>query len=185
MKIRSLAKDELARDSRSNSRRIETGSESGAGAVEMAVILPLLVLFVAGIMDFGMVFSNLMSLRQGLGAGVRQGIVAQPGTSTTCPMPGAGAASTQTKQLICLIKDRIDLDANDTRTRIVFPGVKTRGGSMIICAQYPLESTTTILGPMLSGQLKSKVEMRIEQDLTAYSAASETALTGGNWSWCA
>jgi hypothetical protein len=41
------------------------------------------------------------------------------------------------------------------------------------------------LDPMLNGILKSKVQMRIEQDLTAFAATEETALPGGSWTWCA
>ncbi|HEX2148560.1 MAG TPA: hypothetical protein VHI31_00075, partial [Actinomycetota bacterium] len=87
-------------------------------------------------------------------------------------------------KLMCLTKGLIDLDETNTRTMISFPGVKTKGGSLVICAQTPLESKTTIFDPLLSGALKAKVHMRIEQDLSAYGTASETALSGSDWTWC-
>lgn len=160
-------------------------SERGASAVEMALVLPALVLLLAGIMDFGLVFNDLMALRQGVGAGVRQGVVAQSGTSSTCTITGAAIANTETRKLMCLTKGLIDLDEAETRTMISFPGVKTKGGSLVICAQTPMESKTTIFDPLLSGALKAKVHMRIEQDLSAYGTASETALAGSDWTWCA
>lgn len=159
-------------------------SERGASAVEMALILPVLLMFLAGIMDFGLVFNNLMSMRQGIGASVRQGIVAQPGSSSSCSITGAAGATAPTQKLICLTKSSMGLDPADSRTKISFPTTKVRGGSLILCAQYPLDSTTSLFDPLLNGVLKAKVEMRIEQDLSAFGSTSETALPDGDWTWC-
>lgn len=158
--------------------------ETGATGVEMALVLPLLVMLIAGVMDFGMVFSDLMSLRQGVGAGIRHGIVDQSGSSSSCTVTGA-SASGDTLALICLVKDRIALDDANTRVKIAFPGSKLKGGSLVICAQYPMESITTMFDPIMNGELTSKVEMRIEQDLSALSSAEETPLPGGDWAFCA
>lgn len=162
-----------------------SSDEDGASAVEMALVLPVLVLIVAGIIDFGLVFNDLMALRQGLGAGVRQGVVAQAGTNSSCTLTGAAAANTETKKLMCLTKSLVALDQTNTRTMVSFPGSKTKGGSLILCAQTPLESATTIFDPILDGALKAKVHMRIEQDLSGFGSASESALSGSDWSWCA
>jgi hypothetical protein len=159
--------------------------ETGASAVEMALVAPVLVLLMAGLIDFGLVFNDLMSLRQGLGAGIRQGGVAQPGSVTACSLSGAGTATTETKKLMCLTKSTVGLGQANTRTKVVFPGSKLKGGSLIVCAQTPLNSATTVFNPILNGALKAKVQMRIEQDLSAYGNASETALANSDWSWCA
>jgi hypothetical protein len=160
------------------------GSEGGASAVEMALVAPILVILLAGIVDFGLVFNDLMSLRQGVGAGVRQGVVAQGGSNASCPLTGAAAAPTETKKLMCLTKSLVGLPTVSTRTKVAFPGSKLKGGSLIVCAQSPLESATTVFSPLLSGALKAEVQMRIEQDLSSYGSASETALAGSDWSWC-
>ncbi|MEX2552383.1 MAG: TadE/TadG family type IV pilus assembly protein [Actinomycetota bacterium] len=165
-------------------RLVRLKGESGASAVEMALILPVLLLFLAGIMDFGLVFNNLMSMRQGIGSSVRQGIVAQPGSSSDCSITGAAGATAQTQKLICLTKTSMGLDPADSRTKISFPTTKVKGGSLILCAQYPLDSTTSLFDPLLHGILKAKVEMRIEQDLSAFGSTSETALSEGDWTWC-
>lgn len=148
------------------------------------MVLPFLILVLAGIIDFGLVFSDLMSLRQGVGAGVRQGVVAHAGTASTCTITGAAAANLETRRLICLTKGMIGLDEADSRTMVSFPASKLKGGSLIICAQHPLESSTLVFDSILDGQLKAKVEMRIEQDLSAFDSAAETALPGGDWTWC-
>jgi Flp pilus assembly protein TadG len=150
----------------------------------MALVAPVLVLLLAGILDFGLVFNDLMSLRQGVGAGVRQGVVAQAGSTTSCSLNGAAAATTETKKLMCLTKSMVGMDPAITRTKVAFPGSKLKGGSLVVCAQTPLDSATSIFDPLLNGALKAKVEMRIEQNLSAYGSASETALSGADWSWC-
>ena len=165
-------------------RRLRSKDESGVAALEMALVLPALITLLAGIVDFGLVFNNFMAIRQGIGAGVRQGVVAQAGTSSSCPLSGVSGAPTATKELMCLTKGMIGLDSATTRTKVYFPGVKTKGGSLVLCAQSPLDSTTGLFEPVLDGILKAKVEMRIEQDLSAFGSASETSLPGGDWTWC-
>ncbi len=159
-------------------------NEAGATAVEMALVLPLLVVLVAAIFDFGLVFNDLMTMRQGVGAGVRQGVVAQAGTSDSCSITGAAAATSSTRKLMCLTKGLVGLDPATSRTMVSFPGVKTKGGTLILCAQYPLDSATTVFDAILDGALKAKVEMRIEQDLSTFASAAETALPGSDWGWC-
>jgi Flp pilus assembly pilin Flp len=163
--------------------RTGAADEAGASAVEFALVMPVLVLFVAGIVDFGMLFSNLTALHQGVGAAVRQGVVGKPGTLSNCSVVGLSSGiPVETTSLICLTKDRIGLEGS--RVKVSFPGAKTKGGALLVCAQYPLESLTGFFDPMLSGVLKSKLQMRIEQDLTGYAATEETALPGGTWTWC-
>ena len=158
-------------------------SEDGS-AVEMALVLPVLVLILAGILDFGLVFSDLMALKQGVGGGVRQGVVAQPGSTSSCSITGAAGATTDTKKLMCLTKGMVGLKPAETRTKIYFPGSKLKGGSLVVCAQTPLDSASSIFDPILNGALKARVHMRIEQDLSSFGNSSETALAGSDWSWC-
>jgi Flp pilus assembly pilin Flp len=163
--------------------RIKAADQTGASAVEFALVMPVLALFIAGIVDFGMVFSHLTALHQGVGAAVRQGVIAKPGTTSSCGLVGlASGVALESKSLMCLAKDRIGLVGS--RVKLGFPGVKTKGGSLLLCAQHPLESLTGFFDPMLSGALKSKVQMRIEQDLTAFAATEETPLQGESWTWC-
>ncbi|HEU4867049.1 MAG TPA: TadE family protein, partial [Actinomycetota bacterium] len=165
-------------------RRSSLRSETGGSAVEMALVLPVLALILAGILDFGLVFSDLMALKQGVGAGVRQGVVGQTGSVSSCSINGAAGATTDTKKLMCLTKDHVGLDDAETRTMVSFPDSKLKGGSLIICAQTPLESASTFFDPILNGALKARVHMRIEQDLSTFGTSSETALAGSDWSWC-
>jgi hypothetical protein len=158
--------------------------ERGAALVEFALILPVLSLFLFGMMEFGIGFNNLNSLRQGTREGARQGVVDTFGGDTDCVVTGT-TPSTTVKELICLIKDRIGLAEEDVRVKVAFPTTNDEGESLIVCTAYPLTSVTGFFSALLDGKLQTtKVEMRIEsanEDLLAY---AETPVPGSSWSWC-
>jgi len=52
--------------------------ERGQGLVEFALILPVLLLILVGIIEFGSVYSKVISMRQGVREAGRQGSVAKP-----------------------------------------------------------------------------------------------------------
>lgn len=53
------------------SRQLSAGEDSGAAAVEFALVLPLLLLLVFGIMDFGRAYNMQIALTQAAREGVR------------------------------------------------------------------------------------------------------------------
>src|SRR4051812_5771486 len=66
-------------------------SERGAVLVEFALVVPVLVLLVFAIIDFGFTFNDWISVRQGARDGLRQAIV-----KTTPNAPGGGTWSCPT-----------------------------------------------------------------------------------------
>jgi hypothetical protein len=58
--------------------------ERGAVAVEMAIVLPLLLLLVGGIVDFGRAFLTNLSLSSAAREGVRAAVLI-PGATASCP----------------------------------------------------------------------------------------------------
>ncbi|MDQ3216327.1 MAG: pilus assembly protein, partial [Actinomycetota bacterium] len=56
--------------------------ERGAAAIEMALVLPLLVLLVFGIIEFGFIFNRYISVTHAAREGVRQlAVGVDPGTA--------------------------------------------------------------------------------------------------------
>jgi Flp pilus assembly protein TadG len=159
--------------------------ERGAALVEFAIVFPLLFLLVSGMLDFGMVFVNLNSARQGVREGARQAVVANFGGSTSCTLTTTGTLDSATRELMCLTKDRMGLAEADTRVKVAFAGTNTVGGALLVCAQHPMTSMTGVFRPLMTGKVTtSKVEMRIEKVDLALTAGEETALPGESWSWC-
>ena len=59
-------------------RRAAQGrSDGGATAVEFALVAPILLLLVFGIIEYGLWFSDSLATRQGVREAARQGVVAQ------------------------------------------------------------------------------------------------------------
>lgn len=60
-------------------RRLRRSADNGVAAVEFALILPVLLLLVLGIINFGFLFGQKLSLNQAVREGARQAVV--PGTN--------------------------------------------------------------------------------------------------------
>jgi Flp pilus assembly protein TadG len=63
-------------------RRRRAGREDGAAAVEMALILPVLLIVVFGIIEFGFAFNAQIALTQAVREGVRVGAIGEAPSET-------------------------------------------------------------------------------------------------------
>ena len=170
-------------------RRPTKPDESGATLVEFALIAPVLFLIVAAIIDFGLTFSDYITVRGGVGQAARQGAVANFGNS--CTLNGfSSTPSTNVQRLMCTVKNRIGLNPSEVYVKVQFDpsgsaNYKVTNG-LIVCAQTPMSSRTGLTSPFLDGRfLKSKVQMSIEQTSGVTENGGEEALpAGADWSWC-
>lgn len=160
--------------------------------VEMALVLPLLLLIVFGIIEFGTTYANYIGLRDGVRQAARSGSVGTMGSTTSCDLVGAGEASTEIRRLMCLTKSQTGLDTEQVRVKIMSadpsfsgPGTFAKNDALIVCAQIPTEAVTGFLGTALTGNtLRTKVAMRIEDSDLVATAGDEDPPTGQDWSWC-
>lgn len=158
--------------------------DRGAVLVEFALILPVLVLLLFGIAEYGIAFNNLNSLRQGTREGARQAVVATVDTDSSCTLTGI-SPNTETRRLLCLIKDRIGLDPAKLRLKIEFPTANEEGESVLVCSQYPLNSVTGLFSSLLGGRIQTtEVLMRIESKDEDFQETAETPVASNNWSFC-
>ncbi len=176
--------------------------ERGASMVEFALILPLLILFVFGIIEFGATFNNYQALRQGVREAARQGAVGNfgpaynaPPTSTNCHLDLAGGSPTDNvKNLMCLTKSQVGLDASKVKVKVLSGGSdftsagtfsKSANDSLIVCAQYRLTPMTSLFSPFLGGKyLRTKAAIRIEKDDITATGGEENPPSGSDWNWC-
>lgn len=162
------------------SRRLRRGSDRGAAVVEFALVVPIFVLLVMGIIDFANAYNDYNSVRQGVREGARQIVVADWGTD------GCTTGSSSNRAA-CVTKARVGLNAADTRVKLKLPTTYAPGNQVTVCVMYPIRSLTGMFGPILNGgAARSKLTMRIEQidDANPIVAYEETALAGQTWSWC-
>ncbi len=161
-------------------RRLRASDERGASLVEFALVLPVLMTLIFGVVEFGLVYNDYIGLRQGARDAARQAVVAEFGSVTCTPVgySTAGAA----KNLMCLAKDRSEQD--DVRVKLVVPAPYVVGSTLVVCTQRGLQSHTGLFAGILNDiEIKTEVKMRVEQVGSLVSAA-ETAPASGDWSWC-
>lgn len=144
--------------------------DRGVALVEFAIALPLLAMFVFGIIDFGWAFSQNIDVRQAAREGARLAVV----------NAATGAdADTRRDDLIAEIRARsTELADDETSVYIALQdddadgNAGERGETVVVCVRYPLRSLSGITGTFLSGDLTTKSVMRMEQVATFSSGAS-------------
>jgi hypothetical protein len=129
--------------------------ESGASLVEMAIVIPLFLILVMGIIEFGFLFYRNISINQGVRDAARSAVVG----NYAC---GAGTA---TQEISCLADKRSGL-ATTTSYVHLESGVDI-GDEITVCSDYAESAITGLMQPFLPGHLKSKVTMRLEKALPA------------------
>jgi hypothetical protein len=168
--------------------------------VELAIILPIFLLLVFGVIEFGITYNNLITVRQGTREAARQGAVgnfgsaANFGSPPSCSLTGVSAGtSDDIKYLMCTAKQQIGLRYSNTRVKVLSAsadfsttGTFQKGEAIVVCVQYPVDAMAKFVSPVLGGAvLKSKTAMRIETSYTTpETGGEETALSGSSWSWC-
>src|SRR3954471_24624706 len=103
-----------------SSIRRRSRREERAALVEFALILPILVLLLFGLIDFGFIYNDYLQVRQGVRDGARQGAVANFGTTASCNNSGflPASTSTQAQSLICTTRGLIGLESNKMRVAV-------------------------------------------------------------------
>lgn len=164
--------------------------------VEFALVAPVLCLLLFAVIDFGLILSDDIGLRQGVREAARQATVGDVGTASCTPV-GASAGSADMKKVICLAKARSDVGGSGMRVAVRFATASGTtatdlssdykvGNALIVCALTPMESRTGFFNPLLGGNyMRTKVVMRIEKVAAGtQNAALETAPAGQDWTWC-
>jgi TadE-like protein len=166
-------------------------SERGAVLVEAALILPLLLALVLGMIDYGFTFNDAIAVRQGGREGLREAIVntkpPAPNGTWNCPTgSGAPAAGTDAYNILCFTKLMVGLNQSKTVVKVYFTNFSA-GQPVKICVQYKASSVTGAYKAFLDGKvLATSVESLVEQTQASMTAFAETSWPDGsgavNWS---
>jgi hypothetical protein len=130
-------------------RRARQPEERGATLVEFAFVLPLFILLLFAIIDFGWIFTQFLDVKQGAREGARLAVVNDcVGSGSTCRDDIA--------QKVCDRTQDLDNDAEDVTFGI-------NGDIAEVTLQYPARSLTGMMSAFINGDLTSKVHMRVEK----------------------
>ncbi|HEV3478267.1 MAG TPA: TadE family protein [Gaiellaceae bacterium] len=127
--------------------RVAFRSERGQSLTEFALVLPLLVVLLFGIIQFGITFNNYISLTDAVRAGARKGAVARhlddPVGSTVAQVQASAS----------------DLDA--AQLQISVESTWEHGEAVTVTASYPYE--IRLFGiPLKEGRMSSTTTERVE-----------------------
>lgn len=135
-------------------RRIRKAQE-GQAMVEFALVIPLLLLLIFGIIQFGILFNNYLTLTDAVRAGARQASVSRtlptPVATTTARVQGSAAGLDKNK-LEILVTAFNPADGSATWAQ---------GGDVTVEAKYPYH--INLFGfVVMSGKIQSKTTERLE-----------------------
>ena len=142
-----------------NPRLLKRRRQRGAAIVEFALIVPFLLTILFAVIEFSVVFSQVLDMRHGAREGARLAAVDFDST-------GSGVPATQTNELVTEICSRID-DPTVTRVTLTFPIVADTGVGdfAYIKVDRDLSTITGFFDTVLTGvQPSSDVVFRLEQN---------------------
>jgi Flp pilus assembly protein TadG len=171
-------------------RRAGRRDERGASAVEFALILPLLMVMIFGIIDYGFFFFDSIGLRQGSREAARAAVVLRVDT-------GACGTTVSYANIACTAREGSNnvLGQGSPRVKVKMyinmsaPNTSNawkQGNQFVVCTQVAEDAITGLVPFPNGGIMKSKTVMSIEKDsaVPSGSLVSDAAPSGGSWSWC-
>jgi Flp pilus assembly protein TadG len=152
--------------------------ERGNALVEFAIVVPLMLLLVFGIIEWGVLLNRRIDLTQGVREAGRQGAVASyAGGLASC------SAGTPTAQLVCLAKNRMGVSG--AAVHVIGPATNNVGSEFAVCATYKNTSITGLMKPLLPAYTHTETIMRLEQAPTnGLTTGGDADPEGNGWASC-
>ena len=152
--------------------------ERGVALVELAIVIPLLLLLVFGIIEWGIFINRDIALTDGTREAGRQAVVALYGGGVT-----SCASGTPTNQLVCLAKNRIGV--NGVAVWVIAPATNTVGSAFAVCATYKTTPITGLTALFLPKYIHTETVMRVEQaPVPGLTTGGDTDPQNNGWSSC-
>jgi Flp pilus assembly protein TadG len=130
--------------------------ERGATLVEFAFVLPVFILFLFAIIDFGWLFTQFLDVKQGAREGARLAIV------NDCAGFAGKTCSDELVKKICARTS--DLDDKDTTVRLEIPTDEDFTAQVEV--EYPARSLTGMMAVFIDNKtLTATVRMRREKPI--------------------
>lgn len=149
--------------------------ERGAAAVEFALVLPILMMLVFGIINYGLWFNDANNARQGIRETARRAVVED--------FPTCGAATTPIAKIQCTAKSQAGSLTGPSYAAVYAPNGWAKGNPLYVCVVVAPANFTKIVP--IPKYISTKTSMSIEVDSPAPSPAitnvADTLPTGASW----
>lgn len=160
----------------------------GSAALEFALIAPLVLMILFGVLTWGLWLNDAMNLRQGVREASRQGVVGNfgPPPSPSCSPTYGATPSPHIQALICQTKAATNGITGDTYVKVLLPDGWVRGKSLVVCTIIKSNRIPSMLPLPDHGVVTSSSRMAIEVATPGQveTAGYETPPSGTDWSWC-
>ncbi len=131
------------------SRRIHVRQERGQSVAEFALVLPLLMLVLIGIVQFGMVFKQYITLTDAVREGARKAAVSRHRADRVSHVQGA------------VVTSGSDLGPTFTTGNVSVTSTWTHGEDVVVRATFPFD--INVIGIVVhSGTMTSTATERVE-----------------------
>lgn len=142
--------------------------DDGAAAVEFALVMPILILVVFGIIQYGLWFNDSLNTRTGVREAARMGVVGNFGR--------ASCAGSGMQKLSCEGVNQIDALTGTEYVR-VRAASWTKGAPLVVCSYVKSDGAVGLLPMPNNGWIFSRTEMSIEKTTPAPSPLTGTSGT--------
>lgn len=174
-------------------------NERGAVLVELALCAALLIVITLGIVDYGTLFTDKISLKGGAREAVWNGGRQIFGSAVDCGLTGVGSTPNptgdlNTKRLMCMAKTRSDLPSSEMRVRVEFvniespatPGTYAPGSGLMVCIMRQAHSVSGLFSFTLDNTYQTAKLVGLIQNASApgLTELAETPFAGQSWNFC-
>ena len=145
-------------------RRIRlVSSTRGQSLMEISLLLPVLLIIVFGIIDFGLGMRSYISLSNGVREGARFAALGNPaGEPSDCD----GITNTTVYGALCAATDGLDLD--ELEPDVTYPDGYASGNSVVVSADYSHNFVTPLgdlIGFVSGGSFPTAIELHSSTDM--------------------
>ena len=132
-------------------------NEKGANLVEFAVALPLLLILVLGIVEFGFVLAQMNEVRHGAREGARYAAVSRPDINND----GTPGNNADVVQAVC---DAINVPGTTVTVSLTGGDERLEYGTVTVTADTDPLTGFPLISAMLPDELTNEATFRLEQD---------------------
>jgi hypothetical protein len=154
-------------------------NDTGAAAVEFALVSLIFFPILFGIIQYGLFFSDSIGARQGVRDGARSAVV--------MTFPSCGGATTDVARLACNTRSQIGAISGPAFVKVVTPDGWVKGKALVVCGMVQASGALGLVPMPNGGIITTKTQMSIENTTTEPSGTfpyADTPPAGADWSWC-